>query len=103
MNIRPSHASACKGDLLIHTYCETRIALSPELSSEVLEFFNSFDSPGSLGQEHLEYETATDMLSTSGELINNFMKFFEIIDIEKNGIVTKNDMISFFEVMKAVS
>ena len=30
------------------------------------------------------------------------MKFFESIDIEMNGIVTKSDIISFFEVMKAL-
>ena len=42
------------------------------------------------------------MLQTSEELKRSFMKFFEIIDIEKNGIVTKSDIISFFEVMKAI-
>ena len=67
MNIRPSHASAWKGDLLIHTYCETRIALSKELNTEVMEFLNSFDSSGSLSQEHLEYHTALEKSSISEE------------------------------------
>ena len=31
------------------------------------------------------------------------MKFFESIDIEKNGIVTKSDIITFLEVKKAVN
>ena len=53
MNIRPSHASACKGDLLIHTYCETRIALSTELKSEIMEFLTYFDSSKVLDLEHL--------------------------------------------------
>ena len=36
MNIRPNHASAWKGDLLIHAYCETRITLSTEFKKEVI-------------------------------------------------------------------
>ena len=41
MNIYTSHASAWKGDLLIHAYCETRAELSPELSDEAIRFFDS--------------------------------------------------------------
>ena len=62
MNIRPAHASACKGDLLIHTYCETRKSLSTELNSEVMKFLNSFDSTGALGLENLEYQTVIENL-----------------------------------------
>ena len=36
MNIRPNHASAWKGDLLINAYCETRITLSTEFEKEVM-------------------------------------------------------------------
>ena len=62
MNIRPAHASACKGDLLIHTYCETRKPLSPELNSEVMKFLNSFDSAGALDLEYFEYQTVIENL-----------------------------------------
>ena len=103
MNIRPDHASACKGDLLIHTYCETRKSLSSELNSEVMKFLNSFDSAGALDLENFEYQTAIENLQTSEELKSNFTKFFDSIDIEKSGIVTKSDIITFFEVMKALS
>ena len=36
MNIRPDHASAWKGDLLVHAYCETRVDLSVELKNDVI-------------------------------------------------------------------
>ena len=103
MNIRPAHASACKGDLLIHVYCETRITLSQELNSKVFDLLNYFDSTGALDLANLEYQTVIENLSISEELKSNFMKFFESIDIEKNGIVTKSDIITFLEVKKAVN
>ena len=42
-------------------------------------------------------------LSMSEEIKSNLMKFFGLIDIEKNGFVTKSDIITFLEVTKTVN
>ena len=103
MNIRPDHASAWKGDLLIYAYCETRITLSPELKNEAIKFFNSFKSGVASDPDTFYYENVLKKLVAGEELKNNFKRFFESIDFEKDGMVSLKDLISFFEVMKAIA
>ena len=103
MNIRPDHASAWKGDLLVHAYCETKIALSDELKNEVIKFFNSFNFGVASDLETFDYKLAIKKLSAGDEHKENFIKFFESIDFEKNGMVSQSDFISFFEVMRAIA
>ena len=105
MNIRPDHASAWKGDLLVHAYCETRITLSPDskLKEEVIQFFNSFNFGVASDLETFDYKLAIKKLSAGDEQKENFITFFESIDFEKNGMVSQSDFISFFEVMKAIA
>ena len=63
MNIRPSHASAWKGDLIIQLYCEKRSALSKEFSSEVIELFNSLNPAESGNSDQFDYHNAIESLS----------------------------------------
>ena len=96
MNIRPNHASAWKGDLLIHAYCETRSTLSPELKNEAIKFFNFFNSGVGSDLETFHYENVIKKLAAGEELKNNFIRFFESLDFEKDGMVSLKDLISFF-------
>ena len=40
MNKNPSKASAWKGDILIHAYCETRATLSTETTDQIDKIYH---------------------------------------------------------------
>ena len=66
-----------------------------------MNFFNSFAPAGITEFNEFDYQARIAVIHPDQKVQGNILKFFKTFDIEKNGIVTRDDYIGFLEALKA--